>query len=91
MGSSTEETHFLYTITVTNVGDEQATGVELIDALPPGDALSISVSPFPMFDGEPVRHRQFHPTRRYRPGDGQLWPHHARARAIPLRSRSGSP
>jgi uncharacterized repeat protein (TIGR01451 family) len=44
---------FLYTITVTNVGDVQATGVELIDALPPGDVLSISVSPFPMFDGHP--------------------------------------
>lgn len=44
---------FLYTITVTNVGDVEATGVELIDALPPGDALSISVSPFPMFDGRP--------------------------------------
>jgi uncharacterized repeat protein (TIGR01451 family) len=42
---------FLYTITVTNVGDMRATGVELIDTLPPGDALSISVSPFPMFDG----------------------------------------
>ncbi len=44
---------FLYTVTVTNVGDVQATGVELIDSLPPGDALSISVSPFPMFDGHP--------------------------------------
>ena len=44
---------FLYTITVTNIGDVQATGVRLIDALPPGDALSISVSPFPMFDGHP--------------------------------------
>ncbi len=44
---------FLYTISVTNVGGEQATGVELIDALPPGDALSISVSPFPMLDGHP--------------------------------------
>ena len=44
---------FLYTITVTNVGGVRATGVELIDTLPPGDALSISVSPFPMFDGRP--------------------------------------
>jgi uncharacterized repeat protein (TIGR01451 family) len=44
---------FLYTLTVTNVGDVHATGVELIDALPPGDALSISVSPYPMFDGHP--------------------------------------
>jgi uncharacterized repeat protein (TIGR01451 family) len=44
---------FLYTITVTNIGDVQATGVELIDTLPPGDALSIAVSPFPMFDGHP--------------------------------------
>ena len=44
---------FLYTITVTNIGDVQATGAELIDTLPPGDALGISVSPFPMFDGHP--------------------------------------
>lgn len=44
---------YRYTITVTNVGDVWATGVELIDELPPGDALSISVSPFPMFDGRP--------------------------------------
>ena len=44
---------YRYTITVTNVGDVRATGVELIDELPPGDALSISVSPFPMFDGRP--------------------------------------
>jgi uncharacterized repeat protein (TIGR01451 family) len=44
---------FLYTITVTNMGDVQATGVELTDTLPPGDALGISVSPFPMFDGHP--------------------------------------
>lgn len=44
---------FRYTITVTNVGGERATGVEVVDALPPGDALSISVSPFPMLDGHP--------------------------------------
>ena len=44
---------FLYTITVTNIGEVQATGVELIDSLPPGDALSISVSPFPTFGGDP--------------------------------------
>jgi uncharacterized repeat protein (TIGR01451 family) len=44
---------FLYTISVTNIGGERATGVELIDALPSGDALSISVSPFPMLDGHP--------------------------------------
>jgi uncharacterized repeat protein (TIGR01451 family) len=44
---------FLYTITVTNVGEVEATGVALIDELPPGDALSVSVSPFPMFDGRP--------------------------------------
>ena len=52
-GSSTRADSFLYTITVTNVGEVQATGVELIDELPPGAALSISISPFPTFDGTP--------------------------------------
>ncbi len=33
---------FLYTITVTNVGDEEATGVELVDVLPAG-ALNVGV------------------------------------------------
>jgi uncharacterized repeat protein (TIGR01451 family) len=52
-GILNEGDSFLYTITVTNVGDVQATGVKLIDELPPGEALSISVSPYPMFDGDP--------------------------------------
>jgi uncharacterized repeat protein (TIGR01451 family) len=43
---------FLYTITVTNVGDEGATGVELFDVLPPG-ALNVGVPPFPTFAGKP--------------------------------------
>jgi uncharacterized repeat protein (TIGR01451 family) len=42
---------FLYTITVTNVGDEEATGVELVDVLPAG-ALNVGVPPFPTFVGE---------------------------------------
>jgi uncharacterized repeat protein (TIGR01451 family) len=42
---------FLYTITVTNVGEEEATGVELVDALPPG-ALDVAIPPFPTFAGE---------------------------------------
>lgn len=43
---------FLYTITVTNTGDQVATGVELFDVLPPG-ALHVAVPPFPTFAGEP--------------------------------------
>ena len=43
--------NFLYTITVTNVGDEVATGVELVDVLPAG-ALNVGVPPFPTFAGE---------------------------------------
>jgi uncharacterized repeat protein (TIGR01451 family) len=46
-----EDDEFLYTITVTNVGDETATGVELIDELPDGDALFVVLSPFPTFGG----------------------------------------
>ena len=42
---------FLYTITVTNVGDEEATGVELVDVLPPG-AQSVTFPPFPTFAGK---------------------------------------
>ena len=42
---------FLYTITVTNVGGEAATGVELVDVLPAG-ALNVGVPPFPTFAGE---------------------------------------
>jgi uncharacterized repeat protein (TIGR01451 family) len=42
---------FLYTITVTNVGEEEATGVELVDVLPPG-ALNVGVPPFPTFAGK---------------------------------------
>jgi uncharacterized repeat protein (TIGR01451 family) len=41
---------FLYTITVTNVGNEVATGVELLDVLPPG-AVHVAVPPFPTFAG----------------------------------------
>lgn len=42
---------FLYTITVTNVGDEEATGVKLVDVLPAG-ALNVGVPPLPTFAGE---------------------------------------
>jgi uncharacterized repeat protein (TIGR01451 family) len=41
---------FLYTIAVTNVGDETATGVELVDVLPPG-ALDPGPPPLAAFDG----------------------------------------
>jgi uncharacterized repeat protein (TIGR01451 family) len=41
---------FLYSITVTNVGEEEATGVELVDTLPAG-ALDVAIPPFPMFGG----------------------------------------
>lgn len=44
--------NFLYTITVTNVGDEAATGVQLVDVLPAG-ALNVGIPPFPTFAGEP--------------------------------------
>jgi uncharacterized repeat protein (TIGR01451 family) len=42
---------FLYTITVTNAGDAEATGVELVDVLPAG-AVNVGIPPFPMFAGE---------------------------------------
>jgi uncharacterized repeat protein (TIGR01451 family) len=43
---------FLYTITVTNVGDEEAMGVKLVDVLP-GGAVNVAFPPFPTFAGEP--------------------------------------
>jgi uncharacterized repeat protein (TIGR01451 family) len=42
---------FFYTITVTNVGDEEATGVELLDVLP-ARAVNVGV-PIPTFAGAP--------------------------------------
>ena len=42
---------FLYTITVTNAGDEEATGVELVDILPPG-AQGVAFPPFPTLAGK---------------------------------------
>jgi uncharacterized repeat protein (TIGR01451 family) len=42
---------FLYTINVTNVGEEEARGVELVDVLPPS-ALNVGVPPFPTFGGK---------------------------------------
>jgi uncharacterized repeat protein (TIGR01451 family) len=42
--------NFRYTITVTNVGDEEATGVELVDVLP-AEAVNVGV-PFPVFGGK---------------------------------------
>jgi uncharacterized repeat protein (TIGR01451 family) len=42
---------FLYTITVTNVGEQGATGVELVDVLPAG-AVHVALSPFPTLAGE---------------------------------------
>jgi len=42
---------FLYTITVTNVGDEEATGVELVDVLPPGALDAAPPSPPAAFSG----------------------------------------
>ena len=69
---------FLYTITVTNVGDVQATGVELDRRAPPEGCAEHLGLPLPEVRRAPVCHRQFHPTGRYRSGDGQLRPHHAR-------------
>jgi uncharacterized repeat protein (TIGR01451 family) len=40
----------LYTITVTNAGTQVATGVELLDLLPPG-AMNVAVPPFPTLAG----------------------------------------
>jgi uncharacterized repeat protein (TIGR01451 family) len=42
---------FLYTITVTNVGDETATGVTFVDVLPDG-AFNVAIPPFPTFAGD---------------------------------------
>jgi uncharacterized repeat protein (TIGR01451 family) len=50
-GTLHEGDDFLYTITVTNVGDEEATGVHLVDVLPPG-ALNVAIPPFPTFAGD---------------------------------------
>ena len=47
-----EDDEFHYTITVTNVGDEVATGVRFLDELPPGEALFVAIPPFPTFDGD---------------------------------------
>jgi uncharacterized repeat protein (TIGR01451 family) len=44
---------FTYTITVTNAGGGDATGVRVLDELPPGDDLAVAISPFPTFAGEP--------------------------------------
>ena len=41
----------LYTITVTNAGDEEATGVEVVDILPPG-AQGVTFPPFPTLAGK---------------------------------------
>jgi hypothetical protein len=43
---------FSYTITVTNVGEEVATGVTLNDDLPEGEPLMVDLSSWPTFDGE---------------------------------------
>jgi uncharacterized repeat protein (TIGR01451 family) len=50
-GTLHEGDDFLYTITVANVGDEEATGVHLVDVLPPG-ALNVAIPPFPTFAGD---------------------------------------
>lgn len=50
-GPLTEGDVFTYTITVTNHGDAQATGVRFIDTMPPGDPLSLDLSTFPTFGG----------------------------------------
>lgn len=42
---------FLYTITVTNVGEQEATGVQLVDVLPAG-AVQVAFPPFPTLLGE---------------------------------------
>jgi uncharacterized repeat protein (TIGR01451 family) len=42
---------FAYTIKITNVGDEAATGVEVHDLLPIG--VDVLVAPFPSFQGDP--------------------------------------
>lgn len=44
---------FTYTITVTNVGDVEATGVELVDVLPEGDVLGVILPPLPTLGATP--------------------------------------
>jgi uncharacterized repeat protein (TIGR01451 family) len=50
-GTLHEGDDFLYTITATNVGEEKAAGVNLVDVLPPG-ALNVAIPPFPTFAGD---------------------------------------
>ncbi len=51
VGILNEGDDFLYTITVTNVGEQTATGVRLVDVLPAA-ALNVGVPPLPTFVGE---------------------------------------
>ena len=44
---------FTYTITVTNVGDVEATGLELVDVLPEGDVLGVTLPPLPTLGSTP--------------------------------------
>ena len=50
-GTLHEGDAFLYTVTVTNVGDETATGVSFVDVLPDG-AFNVAIPPFPTFAGD---------------------------------------
>ena len=50
-GILNEGDSFLYTVTVTNVGDETATGVSFVDVLPDG-AFNVAIPPYPTFAGE---------------------------------------
>ena len=63
----------VYTITVTNAGDEKATGVEVVDVLPPG-ATGGRLPTVPDARRQGVHGHELRAPRRRPPRGGSLWP-----------------